>query len=339
MMLLYGNKNFVLSNDAPLFMQQSSALASLSGLASEDTGNGHADELPIEIKDKPAAEDGPMLSLPTSVTAAMSSTVQIPVSFTANGHNVSSVGFAIQLPDLLGMDTTDADRDGIADAIAINAPGFGNQMISYNESQNRVYFTLIASQPEPPFATLSDGDIVTMTLQVGAALSETLDVELGFTEDPAASFGTVVVNDDGSLITEDIPGGTVSKNVTIHVTQPSDDDAQSIVLVASSNEIPADGRSTVDITITVRDAKNNPLANQSVDIQTTLGSFLVDNQGVTTSAISSTTDASGTTVITLQSVAGTQGTAEVTAQRGDVQAEPIHITFGPYRMYLPSVMR
>jgi hypothetical protein len=139
------------------------------------------------------------------------------------------------------------------------------------------------------------------------------------------------------LRTED--GQQIVEELTIQVAPLNMVGINNVMLMASHNEIPADGRSTIDITITVQDSNNNPLANQPVEIQTTMGRFVIGDGITTTTRINHTTDSKGTAVVTLQSVAEMQGTAEITAQSGDVRAEPIHITFGPYRMYLPHIMR
>ena len=94
-----------------------------------------------------------------------SSTVNVPVQLTTNGQNVAAASFALSFDkDQLAFDATDADQNGLPDAVTFNTPQGMVTVANYNEAAGRLELTVYAVTV--PMPTLADGLVANVTLQV-----------------------------------------------------------------------------------------------------------------------------------------------------------------------------
>lgn len=108
-----------------------------------------------------------------SVSAAPGTTVQVPVVLSTAGNSVAAAAFAIDFnSDELSFDATDADNNGVADAVSLNVPAGLLATASYNAAESRV--EIVVTGLMPPFPLLADGAVATVSLTVkdGVTVSE-----------------------------------------------------------------------------------------------------------------------------------------------------------------------
>jgi hypothetical protein len=154
-----------------------------------------------------ALSNGPALAIPDQVPASPGGTVTLPINFTANGHNICSMTFSVDYDQTwLSFDATDGNEDGIPDAITLNLPGGFEASVTFDGGDTDGELDFFIGDLFPPLASLSDGTIVYVTLNVGSPPSAT-EAAVNFSQDPAASFG----NTEG----QDVPGTTDGGSVLI----------------------------------------------------------------------------------------------------------------------------
>lgn len=89
----------------------------------------------------------------------------IPVTLQSGGHAVAAVAFALELGNS-AFDPTDANGDGIPDAVTLNVPAGVTKSVIWNAAAKRLEVVLYgASLPLP---TLADGLLATVTISGGA---------------------------------------------------------------------------------------------------------------------------------------------------------------------------
>jgi VCBS repeat-containing protein len=126
-----------------------------------------------------------VLSLAAVDAAAQSGPVRVPVTLHSNGHAVVAAVFSLNLGGA-AFDATDANGDGIPDAVSVNLPGDVQAMAFYDPADVGSELDLVLfSDSLTPFP---DGELLAVTL-TGA---ETLT----FSADSAASLGGA----DGSSV-------------------------------------------------------------------------------------------------------------------------------------------
>jgi len=162
-------------------------------------GNGAVAASPSQ----PTAQ--PTLNIASDVPARPGDVVVVPLSFKANEAAIASLAFSVDFDaDLLSIDPTDADGDGIPDAVALHLPGafVATVMLDPGDTDGEIDFVI--TDLLPPLAELPDGSLVEMTFTVAqAAASQTAAVR--FSRDPAPSFGSTAgasvpgVSVDGSV--------------------------------------------------------------------------------------------------------------------------------------------
>ena len=165
-----------------------------------------------------ALSDGPTLAIPDQVPVSPGGMVILPVNFTANGHSISSVVFSVDYDQTwLTFDPTDNDEDGIPDAVTFTLPGALNASVTFDGNDTDGELDFFIADLFPPLASLSDGAIVYMTLNVGSPPSA-MEAAVNFSSDPAASFGNTSgqsipgATDDGSVLI--VPTGTPTHTPT-----------------------------------------------------------------------------------------------------------------------------
>jgi len=126
------------------------------------------------------------IAAPASVVAAPGSTVAAPIILTANGHAIAAAAFTMQIDPALVFDTTDADADGVPDAVSFNTPAGFFKMVLYDAPTRRLQ--VLVAGLVMPLPVLPDGAFATVHLQGaasatgGAAPINLNDVSLGSVE-------------------------------------------------------------------------------------------------------------------------------------------------------------
>ena len=149
--------------------------------------------------------NGPALAIPDQAPASPGDRVTLPVNFTAHDNSISSVVFSVDYDQTwLSFDPTDSDGDDVPDAITFNLPGAFDASVTFDESDTDGELDFFIADLFPPLASLSDGAIVSMTLDVGSPPSGTV-AAVSFSPDPAASFGDT----SGQSVSGTTDGGSV----------------------------------------------------------------------------------------------------------------------------------
>jgi hypothetical protein len=166
--------------------------------------NGLADNFVVRMADGIAT-----LATPSRIAAQPGGTVTVPVRFTPGGFDIAFTAFSIDYDEAcLTFDPTDANADGVPDAITFNLPAGYGKSVQYNAGDTDGEIDISVFDPAPPFTLLPLGEPARITFHVkptcgGSALS-TL-VRVGFSSAPAVSFGDVTghsvpgISLDGSL--------------------------------------------------------------------------------------------------------------------------------------------
>lgn len=154
----------------------------------------------------------PTLTIADQVAASGGSTVQVPISFAADGGEIAALTFVIDYDETwLSFATTDADNDSIPDALSFSLPeGFSASVPAVDTTVGTI--SIFVGDTTTPLAALPDGVIATLTFNVGNPSSAT-NVAVGFAASPAVSFG--------STTGESVPGMAEDGSVQITPgTQP-----------------------------------------------------------------------------------------------------------------------
>lgn len=145
-----------------------------------------------------------------TVNAAPGATVQLPVRLQTAGYSVAAAAFAIDINrDELSFDDTDADGDGVADAVSLNVPGGLLTSAVYNADESRI--EIVVTGLIPPFPTLADGALATVRLTVKEG------VDAG--ESTVALTNSSLGSDEGQSVPLEVTAGAIQ--ITQTVSQPA----------------------------------------------------------------------------------------------------------------------
>lgn len=146
------------------------------------------------------------LTVAGALAAAPGSTINVPIQLTSNGNAVSAAGFTLDFDATqLHFDPTDANRDGLPDAITFQVPEGITTYANYNADRSRIEVALYHTTVDAPM--LGDHVIATVALQVNpnaAAGPTALDLRNGSLGDdngrevPVVSHGAVVTIGEGA---------------------------------------------------------------------------------------------------------------------------------------------
>ena len=155
-----------------------------------------------------AAFAGPQLSISANIPANPNSTVVVPVLFTSNGNNISSIVFSIDYDETyLSFD------ENLPNAIVFTLPAAFAGQCSPDQADPAGEIDCFIIDPLAPLASLPDGVLVNITLKTKNPLSP-VSAKVGFsTSSPPASFGS----DTG----QSVPGSTLDGSVQIGPGLPS----------------------------------------------------------------------------------------------------------------------
>lgn len=106
------------------------------------------------------SSDAAQLAVAGGVKAARGNVVNVPVTLKANGHAVSAAAFALDFDgDQLSFDASDANGDGIPDAVRLNVSASAFASVVYNAAESRLEFALATD-------VVSDGELASVALTV-----------------------------------------------------------------------------------------------------------------------------------------------------------------------------
>jgi hypothetical protein len=140
------------------------------------------------------------LAVSSDLAANLGEALDVPITLSTGGNAVAAAAFAIDFDaNAFAFDSTDADSDGIPDAVTLNVPSGLFTMVNFNATESRV--EIIISGMAPPFPLLADGTLATIQLSVKADASGVGDIAL-----TNSSLGS----DEGQPVPLEITNGTVS---------------------------------------------------------------------------------------------------------------------------------
>lgn len=153
----------------------------------------------------PPSGAGPLLAIQDRIPADPSSTVVVPITFFSDGNNIASLIFSVDYDETsLSLDGTDADSDGIPDAIALNLPTGYFATVPFDPTDTDGEIEFVIGDFTLPFSSLPDGDIVEITFQT-LNIPTPAEAPVNFANDPPASFG----NDEGKSVQGTTDNGSV----------------------------------------------------------------------------------------------------------------------------------
>lgn len=158
-------------------------------------------------------QGAPELIIPSQIPAQAGGTVVAPVNFRSGDNAISAIMFSIDYDQSwLTVDPTDADGDGIPDAITFDVPAeFGVRIVQFDAQNTTAEIKIEIRDGSVPLATLPDRDgIVRIQFRVGWPGSATV-APVRFGSQPVASFG--------SNIGTSVLGTTEDGSVTISPSQ------------------------------------------------------------------------------------------------------------------------
>ncbi len=146
----------------------------------------------------------PELVIPTAVSATHNDPVAVPVSFLGNGHDIASTAFSIDLDhSCLAFDPTDADLDGIPDAITVLTPPAFAVTAVYDgaDTDGEIDVTITNT---PPILSLADGPLLTVTFTPTCMPMPGMSIfaPVLFSADPAPSWGNTTGQSVAGIATD-----------------------------------------------------------------------------------------------------------------------------------------
>ncbi|CAN5597847.1 hypothetical protein BH10CHL1_BH10CHL1_29800 [soil metagenome] len=140
------------------------------------------------------------LTVDQNLVGVRNSTVNVPVRLTTNGQSVAAASFALSFDkDQLAFDATDADHNGLPDAVTFNTPQGMVTVANYNEAAGRLELTVYAVTI--PMPTLSDGLVANVALKVNA--------QTNMAETPVTLVQSSLGSDQGQAVPVQVNDGSV----------------------------------------------------------------------------------------------------------------------------------
>jgi hypothetical protein len=115
--------------------------------------------------------------------------VVVPVRLTRGSANVNSVVFSLRLPAGLTFDSTDADGDGVPDAVAFRLPGGFIGSVQWTLQNSAGQLAVVVTDPTGRRKPLPDSVLASISLKWVAQPSPSPQIRFGTA--PAASFGDI----------------------------------------------------------------------------------------------------------------------------------------------------
>lgn len=122
---------------------------------------------PVETAAAATALAPASLVIGSDLQAERGATVRVPILLDTGGNAATAASFAVNFSaEQATFATTDADNDGLYDAIELNVRADLFTSVYFNEEANRLEFVL--ADITDPFLVLADGEIAAVTLTVNA---------------------------------------------------------------------------------------------------------------------------------------------------------------------------
>jgi len=148
---------------------------------------------------------GPALAIGVEVPPAPGGRAVVPVDFKANGAAIASLVYSIDYDATrMALDPTDADADGVPDAIRFHVPGGFATSVLLDATDADGEIDVVITDLLPPLGRLPDGSLADMAFDL-AGLPAPAVVPVRFSRDPAPSFGSTA----GSTVPGTFADGSV----------------------------------------------------------------------------------------------------------------------------------
>lgn len=128
----------------------------------------------------------PNLRIPDNLMTAEGATIDVPVEFSPNSHNIAGVGLSIDYDEVC-LDP-DINNDGVLDHVVFLNSGFSNS-VAFNPADTDGEIDITVADVSPPFAALPEDDLVVIRFTaICAAGSVPRAARVGFSTAPPPSF-------------------------------------------------------------------------------------------------------------------------------------------------------
>lgn len=161
------------------------------------------------VADGAMASDGmPTLRLAAIASTATGGQATIPIEFSGAGKDIASLAFSLDFDETrFSFDPTDADQDGIPDAVHFTLPPGFTPIVAYDLADTDGELDVVVADVTAPLQALPDGVVAEVTLTMTAP-TNTDAPGASFSQSPPASFG----NTTG----QSVPGSTTNGVMPIH---------------------------------------------------------------------------------------------------------------------------
>lgn len=177
------------------------------------------------------ATNVPRLAIPANVPGNPYQTVTMPVQFTRNTTNIASLVFSVDFDQTcLQFDPTDADQNGIPDAVTFSISGAFQGSVVFDPADHDGELDFFIGDTFPPLSALPDGAPATIQFRVicQSPPGNPILARVGFSADPPPSFGGT----SGASV----PGVTSDGSVEVQSVAPGDCNTDNLV---DAGDIPA----------------------------------------------------------------------------------------------------
>ena len=194
------------------------------------------------------ASSTPMLAIPKNIPSVPNQQVSVPVTFTSDGSDVSSVVFSIDFDEqLLSFDDTDADSNGLPDAVTITVPAGFISSATYDPNDTDGEIDVFIADISIPLSSLPDGVVAVITFKTSDPATST-EARVGFSSSPSVSFGDVI----GQSLS-----GTIAEGSVLIVVDPNPPGKAPIELTPESSRQPVGKIFEIEV-------RSNAANNQSI---------------------------------------------------------------------------
>jgi uncharacterized repeat protein (TIGR01451 family) len=134
---------------------------------------------------------GPELSITSDTPSWFGRPAEVAVNFTSAGFDIAATTFSVDFDEsCLQFDPTDSDANGVPDAITFATPASLQAMVTADLGDNDGELDFFIADTSLPLETFADGVLATIRFTTSCLppADESLLVEVGFSNDPAASF-------------------------------------------------------------------------------------------------------------------------------------------------------
>lgn len=153
-----------------------------------------------------ASVANPSLAMPQQIPAVAGGQVAVPITLNSHGATVGSLLFSIDYDETwLQFDPTDGDGNGIPDAITAALPAEFVHAVTFDPTDTDGELDFVVSNFAATPLALTDGQLLTVTFQVGRPPTATA-AAIRFAQSPGAAFG----DPQGQELTGKSVDGTVS---------------------------------------------------------------------------------------------------------------------------------